>query len=161
MQRHAIVLATGLVASIVLGAFLLLAGGVLAQGPAAPAAPAIELVKTVGTNPSVCATTSRITLPPGGGTVYYCYQVSNTGDHNLTRHTLADDQLGTILSGFVYSLAPGASAFLTQSASIAATTVNVATWTAYNPGPLHETDSSDSAVVYVGHLSYLPILRRE
>jgi archaellum component FlaG (FlaF/FlaG flagellin family) len=149
MQRRAIVLGSGLLATIVLGAFLLLAGGVLAQEPAAPAAPAIQLVKTVGTNPAICATTNSITLLPAGGPVYYCYEVTNTGDTALSLHTLVDDQLGPILTSFPYSLAPGASAFLTQSASITATTVNAATWTSFNPGPTDETSATDSAEVVV------------
>ncbi len=39
--------------------------------------PAIELTKTVGTAPGVCAPTSAITVPIGTD-VYYCYEVTNS-----------------------------------------------------------------------------------
>lgn len=99
-----------------------------------PYTPSISLVKTVGTTPGVCAPTSNITVAPGT-TVYYCYTVTNTGNVTLDLHTLVDDQLGTIFSGFNYSLAPGASvntvaAGLSIPAVINTPTTNTATWTA-------------------------------
>lgn len=110
--------------------------------------PAITLSKTVGTNPSVCATTDEITVA-AGTEVTYCYEVTNTGDVALSLHDLADSELGTILSGLPYTLVPGASAFLTQTATINATTVNTATWTAYNPGPTDVATATDTATVNV------------
>jgi subtilisin-like proprotein convertase family protein len=98
-----------------------------------PSNPAITLDKTVGTDDSVCAVTDQITLPYGGGDVTYCYEVTNTGDVTLTRHDLVDSELGALLTNFPYSLAPGASAFITETTNIGVTTVNTATWTAYNP----------------------------
>lgn len=112
-------------------------------------APALSFTKTVGTHPAICATNQTITLPIGGGEVTYCYEVMNTGDVSLTRHTLIDDQLGTILSNFPFNLTPGATVFLTQSAQITMTTVNTATWTGFNPGPVDEVSDSDTAVVIV------------
>jgi hypothetical protein len=138
-----------LAAALSLAVALAVVPGARAQSPAAPEAPSVALAKTVGTDPAVCATGDTITLPPGGGDVFYCYEVTNTGDHALNQHTLVDDQLGTILSGFTYHLSPGASAFLTQSAMITATTVNTATWTASNPGPIDVVVASDSAEVIV------------
>ena len=96
----------------------------------------ISLVKTVGTDPAVCAPTDEIMVPEGT-TVYYCYTVTNTGDATLDLHTLVDDQLGTLFTGLANALTPGSSvntvdANVTASATINATTVNVATWTAYN-----------------------------
>ncbi len=73
-----------------------------------PSAPAIELVKTVGTDPGVCAPDSNITVP-AGTEVYYCYTVTNTGDVTLNLHDLVDDQLGTLFTGFAYALTPGSS----------------------------------------------------
>jgi N-acyl-L-homoserine lactone synthetase len=96
--------------------------------------PSIELRKTVGTDPGACATTDEITLPVAGSDVTYCYEVENTGDITLNLHDLDDSELGSILSGFSYALAPGASVFLTQTTPINVTTVNTATWTAYNAG---------------------------
>ena len=101
---------------------------------AQPRGPSISLAKTVGTDPGVCATTSNITVPEGT-TVYYCYEVTNTGDVTFNLHDLVDDQLGTIFTGFAYALTPGAaSAPLTPGLTIGdnTTTTNVATWTAYN-----------------------------
>ncbi len=79
----------------------------------------------------------------------YCYRVTNDGDVALNLHDLDDDQLGGILSGFNYLLAPGASVFLTQTTSITTTTTNTAVWTAYNAGPIDVATSSDSATVTV------------
>jgi len=113
--------------------------------------PAISLVKTVGTDPAVCAATSTITVAPGT-TVYYCYEVTNTGNVTLNLHTLTDDQLGAIFSGFNYALTPGSSvntvaAGLTISAVITAPTTNVGTWTAYNPGPVDQVVATATATV--------------
>lgn len=119
---------------------------------------AIVVTKTVGLNPAVCATTQSITLPAGGGDVTYCYRVGNSGNITLTRHTLLDDQLGTLLSNFAYALAPGASAFLTQTASIATTTINSATWTAFNPGPTDTAQDTDLATVIIERWLYLPLI---
>jgi hypothetical protein len=124
-----------------------------------PAA-AVELAKTVGTVPGVCATTDEITLPSSGGTVYYCYTITNNGNVALTEHDLVDSELGAILDGLQYNLAAGASvntvaAGLTVSATITQTTVNTATWTASAPdlstqlGQNVSAVDTDSAVVTV------------
>ena len=125
------------------------------------AAPAIVVTKTVGLDPAVCATTESITLSAGGGNVTYCYRVRNTGNITLTRHTLLDDQLGTLLSTFPYTLVPGASAFLTQTTSISATTINSATWTAFNPGPTDTAQGTDVATVVIERWLYLPLIARD
>jgi archaellum component FlaG (FlaF/FlaG flagellin family) len=114
------------------------------------AAPAIALTKTVGTDPSVCASASSLDLPPGGGNVTYCYTVENTGSVALAVHDLVDDQLGSILNGFAYVLAPQASVFLTQTALITTNTTNTATWTAYNTEPGDGADAQASATVRIG-----------
>lgn len=115
----------------------------------APSNPAITLDKTVGTDVMSCATTDQITLPPGGGEVTYCYEVTNTGDVTLNLHDLDDSELGNILTGLSYALAPGASAFITETTTINVTTVNTATWTAYNAGPVDVVTASDVATVTV------------
>ncbi len=122
--------------------------------------PAIVLEKTVGTNPGVCSATDNILLPFGGGDATYCYSVRNTGSVTLTRHTLVDNKLGTVLSSFQYTLAPGASAFVTQTATIAVDTVNSATWTAYNPGPVNTVAAIDVAEVRVTKRVHLPLMLR-
>ena len=44
--------------------------------------PSITISQTVGTDSSACATTDVITVTTGS-TVYYCYEVTNTGDITL------------------------------------------------------------------------------
>ncbi len=113
--------------------------------------PAITMVKTVGTVDGVCATTDTIVVPPGTD-VYYCYTVTNTGNTALGLHDLVDDQLGTILDDLAYDLQPGASVEVTLSAvNITTTTVNTATWTAFNPDPVEadQAEATDDATVVV------------
>jgi hypothetical protein len=124
--------------------------------------PAISLEKTVGTDANACASTNQITVPPGTQ-VTYCYEVTNTGELALSLHDLKDSELGSMLSGFSYSLMPGASAFLTATVQITETTINMATWTAYNPGPTDETSAQAEARVVVpkpGIDLYLPFIRK-
>jgi hypothetical protein len=68
--------------------------------------PVIEVELTVGTDPSQCATTEEITVPPGTP-VAYCLTVRNTGTLTLTRHTIASPQLGFTETVPVYILPPG------------------------------------------------------
>jgi hypothetical protein len=125
------------------------ARGAAAEPAAAPQV--LTLVKTVGVDPNVCASTQVITVP-AGVVVTYCYEIINNTALTLTRHTLHDNRLGTLLNNFSYALAPGASAFITQSATITQTTINTATWTAYNPGPTDTHVATDTARVTVGGL---------
>ena len=119
-----------------------------------PTQPAIVLTKTVGLDSATCATTDTLNVPAGGGgtVVYYCYQVTNTGDVTLTLHDLVDDQLGQLLTGFPYDLTPGETidsvgAGLTVSATITQTTVNSATWTAFNNS--QETASANASATVI------------
>ncbi|MBI4916794.1 MAG: proprotein convertase P-domain-containing protein [Acidobacteria bacterium] len=112
-----------------------------------PAAPAITLDKTVGTNPLACATTDSITVVPGTD-VTYCYTVTNTGNVTLDLHTLVDSELGTLLNNLSYALAPASSAFITETAPIVSTTINSATWTATDGGTL-SASATDVATVTV------------
>ncbi len=99
------------------------------SAPAAPLAAAIVLTKTASTAPTGCGATNTLTVFEGTQ-VTYCYTVRNTGDVTLTAHSLIDTQLGTILNAFAFSLAPGASTFITRTATLTQTTTNAATWTA-------------------------------
>ncbi len=113
--------------------------------------PAIVMTKTVGVVPGVCATTSSITVPGAGADVYYCYEVMNTGNVTLNFHDLVDDQLGTLFTGLMYPLGPGDSvdtvaAGLEFSATITQTTVNSATWTAFNDSQQQATADSSATV---------------
>ncbi len=91
---------------------------------------------------------------PAGTTVYYCYEVTNTGDVTLGLHTLADDVLGTIFSGLNYVLTPGSSVNTVQAGLsipyvVNTTTTNTGTWTAYNAGPVDVATDTASATVTV------------
>ena len=107
-------------------------------------AAAITLSKTVSNSPLGCGATNTITVFEGQQ-VTYCYTVRNSGDMTLTAHSLVDTQLGTILSSFAYTLTPGASTFVTRSATLTQTTTNSATWTA-SDGTVSATASSTATV---------------
>ncbi len=113
--------------------------------------PSIVLTKTVGLSPLSCATTDQINLPYGGDNVTYCYEVENTGNVSFNTHDLTDSELGPILTGYSYLLAPGASVFVTETAYIGFTTVNTGMWTAYNTneGGGGQATASDTATVTV------------
>lgn len=112
--------------------------------------PSIDFNKTVDQDPNSCGPNGQITLPPGGGTVYYCYYVENTGDVTLTMHTVIDDKLGTLLGpGFPVNLTPGAIGYFTIEVNITQTTANSATWRAFNPGPADVVTGTDTALVIV------------
>lgn len=121
-------------------------------------APSISVKKTVGLDPGVCATETHL-IVTATTDVTYCYMVTNTGLLTLTHHTLEDSELGFLLNDFPFSLIPGASAFLTRTATITETTTNVATWTASATGPVKaQATALASATVYVGYRVYLPVL---
>lgn len=121
--------------------------------------PAISLTATVGLDPNVCAVADALTVEPGSA-VAYCFSVTNSGTLTLTLHDLVDTVQGPILAGLPYSLVPGASVFLTTTATITQTTTNTATWTAYNPGPVDTVESSDSLRVTILYRNYLPAMQR-
>ncbi len=105
------------------------------------AGPAISLTKTVGTTPAVCAPTDTITV--GFGTeVTYCYTVENIGDTTFEFHDLEDDQLGTLLTDFPYTLAPGGTTEVFATATITAPVTNTATWTAADALPGYAFDDT-------------------
>lgn len=120
--------------------------------PVQPQDAGILLVKTVGLEPIFkqedCPTTELV-YAPAGTRVYYCYRVANTGTVTLARHTLVDNLLGTVLNDFPFQLPLGASALLTQTTVISATTINVATWTATDETGSVSSTASDRAGVFV------------
>jgi len=94
-------------------------------------APALTLDKTVGTDPAVCATTQQIAVQDDVDEVTYCFKVTNTGGLTMTTHGLEDDKLGVLATDLDYTLAPGASTFITHTVPAPTIkTTNVATWTA-------------------------------
>ena len=92
--------------------------------------PAIELNKTVGTTPGVCAAGDNITVTAGTAGLLLL-PGDNTGNVALNFHDLADSELGTLLDNFPYVLAPGASSpQVIVPDTPMATVTNVGTWTA-------------------------------
>jgi hypothetical protein len=115
---------------ISLGAvFVLLTIGLLVPLTTSAQGPSIDLVKTVGTVPAVCAPTNNITVSTGT-TVYYCYEVTNTGTVTFEFHTLEDDVLGTIFTNVPVTLAPGASYQHIEPFVVPGPVTNTGTWTA-------------------------------
>ncbi|MCP4591569.1 MAG: DUF11 domain-containing protein, partial [bacterium] len=94
-----------------------------------PSDPAIELTKTVGITPGVCAATDVITVTSGTA-VTYCYHVENTGNVSFAFHDLEDDQLGTLLANFPQVLLPGGTYEHLETTTIMASVLNQGTWTA-------------------------------
>jgi hypothetical protein len=89
----------------------------------------IALTKTVGTVPATCAATDSIVVA-SGTTVYYCYEVENTGGVTFEFHDLVDDQLGQLLDNEPVTLAPGATFQHIESDVAGGTVTNTGTWTA-------------------------------
>jgi hypothetical protein len=108
--------------------------------------PAIEMEKTVGLDPMVCATTEAIEVP-AGSEVTFCFQVFNTGNVPLSTHDLEDTELGVILNDYDEPLLPGNSFAILTETVVYITTTNHAIWTAYNPGPSDIVTATDSATV--------------
>ena len=100
---------------------------------APPLLPAILLTKTVGLQPGTCATSTNVAIVQGTP-VYFCYTVRNTGNTTLRRHTLVDDQLGTLLNSSPQTLTVDATWAYTLTAYPQVSQTNVATWTAWVTG---------------------------
>ena len=91
-------------------------------GPCGPAvsaefpvvAPSTIVTKSVGLDPDACAPVGTITATAGSH-VYYCLQVTNSGDITLTNHTVSDPLLGITNVPLNYVLPPGASVAITHS----------------------------------------------
>ncbi|MFN2187310.1 MAG: hypothetical protein ACK2T3_00940, partial [Candidatus Promineifilaceae bacterium] len=110
--------------------------------------PGIDLRKTVGTDLGVCAGADSIRVL-AGTEVEYCYQVTNSGSLTLTLHDLVDSELGTLLDAHSQVLAPGDVYEYLQSSTVQETTINTATWTAYNPIPGETAAATATAAVEI------------
>jgi hypothetical protein len=127
---------------------------------AAHAAPALELTTTVGLADNFCVDpmdpdncsqppSESIQIAPGEEAVI-AYSVLNIGDTVLGSHTLVDSELGTILSGFPFSLQPASTAYVTQRVAAPLTPgtyPRAATWTAGSGGPASDSDAYSIVVV--------------
>lgn len=106
----------------------------------------IQLNKTVGLVEKECATTDFIKVQRGT-LVFYCFEITNIGSVPFSRHDLVDSELGILMSNLSAPLLPGGSLRPIVSSVIFETTVNTATWTAYNPGPADLVSDTDTATV--------------
>jgi len=133
-------------------------GGDSAQVTVVP--PTLELVKTVGLNPALCANTDVVDIE-AGEEVTYCYVVRNTGISSLVTHGLVDDELGTLLTNFPYVLAPDVSVFITQTVVISNSVINTGTWSALTPEGAQASESDTARVLVAGDplfALFLPML---
>lgn len=87
-----------------------------------------------------------------GERVRWCYRVTNNTGTTLTRHDLETTEFGVVLDDFPFSIAPGASPFITRVGDATTTLVEEAIWTAYNPGPsdVHTATAAARVVVRPG-----------
>jgi len=121
----------------------------------------VRLKKTVGLERNECATTDLISVQ-SGTRVYYCYEITNAGSVPFSRHDLVDSQFeDPIFDGLSALLLPGESLRPIIDAFIFETTINTATWSAYNPGPTDLVSDSDTAQVVVSSFAiHLPVILR-
>jgi hypothetical protein len=119
----------------------------------------IRLRITVGEQPdpqdvnlyeNFCPHGSEYRVQPGE-TVRWCYEVTNNTTTTLSRHDLASDVHGAILDELPVNLAPGASVYIFQASIVNEETLESATWTAYNPGPLDvQAHTASASVLLLG-----------
>jgi len=116
-------------------------------------APSITLEMTLvadtnGMTGDECGTQAALTV--GAGTdVEVCYTVTNTSQTTFELHDLVDSEFGSILFSFAFTLAPGASVWLTETVSASADTTFSGTWTAYTAGPSNVAADTDSATLQI------------
>ena len=121
---------------------LIAAAGVLAPSGVVGAVPpvtTISLEKTVmvDTGSDECGTETSLTVG-AGTTVRYCYTLTNEGNTPVDDHTLVDDQVGTILTGFAFFLDSGERVSVTVTDIVYETVTNTAPGTrrrSYLPPP--------------------------
>jgi hypothetical protein len=136
--------------ALVVAILLLALGSAGIASAGEPGGPSIDLQKTVGTEPGVCADTSEIFVP-APTEVTYCYRITNTGNTPFTNITLVDDRLGPIDTPGATPLLPGQTYTTLETAQINVTTTNTATVVATSPyvTPDGAASDTDSATVNV------------
>lgn len=119
----------------------------------------VILTKTVGTSES-CADTDTLYVS-NGTTVYYCYQLKNTGNVTVTNMSLVDDKLG-VISIPNGNVPPGGVSMLQGVPATYASPITVsnrATWTVKTIAGFildAEASASDTAIVYVNYPTLTP-----
>lgn len=99
---------------------------------------------------NVCGPTSSL-VAYTGESVRWCYRVTNNGAVALSRHDLHTGRFGTVLNNFPFTLAAGATTFLTRAEPVSQSLTETATWRAFNPGSID--DYTDTGA---GTLTVLP-----
>jgi hypothetical protein len=93
-----------------------------------------------------------------GTPVRYCYTIYNRGTITLTRHTVVDDKLGTLLDNRQQAVGPGGGVQFSVVVTPSASVVNKATWTAYTPGPNNVvSDTKTATLTVLLPYAYLPL----
>ena len=127
--------------------------GVVLSATAALAQPRVTLDVTIEVDRGFesCPTTEYVQVRAGTA-VRVCYQAWNSGSVDLLTHTIVDSELGTLLSSFLFTMAPNASAFLTQVTTVDESTFFTGTWTASldGPGSVFDSDTAFAVVPEAG-----------
>ncbi len=81
-----------------------------------------------------------------GTEVTYCYKVTNFSNAALEKHTLVDDQLGTLINDESFTIDVGGSSTFTATAVITQDVLNIATWYAEDAGGNVISDTAQAFV---------------
>ncbi|MCA9444544.1 MAG: hypothetical protein KC964_27405, partial [Candidatus Omnitrophica bacterium] len=113
-----------------------------------PAPTSLILTKTVGTDPNTCASTNTLQALVGQK-IYYCFDIENVSSLTFDLHTLADSEVGAILTDFPYALAPSSRVFVTAEQTIYESVIGTATWSAVDMDTATTASSIASTTVTV------------
>jgi hypothetical protein len=103
----------------------------------------LEITATLDGRTRLCGVATSISAPLGAD-VFPCYDVTNTGTVELTRHTLVDSKAGTLLNDDPSVLGVLENLFLATPVPLSDGTAWAATWTAFNPGPVDVVQAGDT-----------------
>lgn len=89
----------------------------------------LRLESTAGLRES-CEPGARPVLPPGVHDVVVCLRATNVSEEILTMHEIVSEQLGPLVGGRFYTLAPEESVYYTYAVPVAQTIGLVSRWMA-------------------------------
>ena len=108
----------------------------------------LELLAARAGTGNFCETGENPLVVEAGTEVGYCYRVTNTGQVTLPQHTIVDSALGTLQRNEPFVLVPGEQGLFTTTATVDATQISSATWTAFVPdGPRAVASANRSVLV--------------
>lgn len=90
----------------------------------------LKLESTVGVG-NTCYD-DKLALPPGVHDLMVCLHATNTGNGNLVMHEVVSEQLGGLVNGEFYTLAPGESVNYTYAVSVSQSVGLVSRWVGYS-----------------------------